>query len=69
LFPWVTLEETYVDANDNDRRKVKLDVGYRAQFDEVAPTVRDLLVKCIGAAEREVVVAEAKAKMGDHVDK
>jgi hypothetical protein len=68
LFPWVTPEETYVDEKD-DKRKVRLDVEYRAQFDEVASTVRDLVVKCIKAAEKEVAVAEAKAKMGDQVDK
>jgi hypothetical protein len=68
LFPWITMEETYIDDKD-EKRKVRLDVEYRAQFDEVASTVRDLLVKCIRDAERELARAEAAAKMGDKADR
>jgi hypothetical protein len=66
LFPWITIEETYIDPNDN-KRKVKLDVEYRAQFDEVASTVRDVLVSSIMAAEAEAnnKAAEESAKPAD----
>ena len=64
LFPWITIEETYIDTNDN-KRKVKLDVEYRAQFDEVASTVRDVLVASIMDAEAEAKAAEASARPPD----
>jgi hypothetical protein len=46
-------------------RKVKLDVEYRAQFDEVASTVRDVLLSSIMEAEAEAKAAEESAKLAD----
>ncbi len=58
-FPWVADEDTYIDSNDDNKKKVTLDVEYRAQLTEVAPKVQDLIIGAILAEELKMKLEKA----------